>query len=403
MAHLYRAAWVLPIASRPIPTAGWRSNGGADGRGLRRPAARDPRRRRPRRRRDPARPRQRAHPPRAVVDARPGTAGRVDARLGGAPDGAAAHGRAPSPSSRSARPCARCAPPARRSSATSATPSRPRSAPRQRPGGGVFHELLGFSAPAPGDMIATVRAQLEALTPVAWRPARHRCRTRRTRSRPSCFAPSRRASGDRADERAPGRVRRGAPVPARRHGGVARAAGGSSACGTTAGSRPGADRSSTSSASACWDRACSRCTASQFDGHRSGAARLGRRHGRDLSAQQPLDRRRRAAGRRVLPLWRARGDRHRQPRQRRRTSTSSPNWPKSHRLAPAIPASRLLESATRSGAEALGFAADYGTIEPGKRADLIAVRLPGAIERCGRIPGVAASSRTKSLARAEWP
>lgn len=51
-----------------------------------------------------------------------------------------------------------------------------------------------------------------------------------------------------------------------------------------------------------------------------------------------------------------------------------------HRLAPAVPASRLIESATRSGAEALGFAADYGTIEPGKLADLIAVHLPTGVE-----------------------
>ena len=46
------------------------------------------------------------------------------------------------------------------------------------------------------------------------------------------------------------------------------------------------------------------------------------------------------------------------------------------RLAPSVPASRLLESATRNGAEALGFGSDLGTIEAGKRAALIAVRLP---------------------------
>jgi cytosine/adenosine deaminase-related metal-dependent hydrolase len=45
-------------------------------------------------------------------------------------------------------------------------------------------------------------------------------------------------------------------------------------------------------------------------------------------------------------------------------------------LAPAVPASRLLESATRDGARALGFDADYGTIEPGKRARLLAVSVP---------------------------
>ena len=45
-------------------------------------------------------------------------------------------------------------------------------------------------------------------------------------------------------------------------------------------------------------------------------------------------------------------------------------------LAPAVPASRILASATRDGAAALGFGAELGTIEPGKRADLIAVRTP---------------------------
>jgi cytosine/adenosine deaminase-related metal-dependent hydrolase len=46
------------------------------------------------------------------------------------------------------------------------------------------------------------------------------------------------------------------------------------------------------------------------------------------------------------------------------------------RLAPGVPARRLLEGATTVGARALGFGADYGTIEPGKRAALISVRLP---------------------------
>ena len=47
-------------------------------------------------------------------------------------------------------------------------------------------------------------------------------------------------------------------------------------------------------------------------------------------------------------------------------------------LAPSIPASALLESATKNGARALGFDAEYGTIEAGKRSRLLAVSVtPG--------------------------
>lgn len=48
------------------------------------------------------------------------------------------------------------------------------------------------------------------------------------------------------------------------------------------------------------------------------------------------------------------------------------------RIAPDVPASLLVDSATRRGAQALGLGAEYGTIEVGKRAALIAVRSPGS-------------------------
>jgi cytosine/adenosine deaminase-related metal-dependent hydrolase len=45
-------------------------------------------------------------------------------------------------------------------------------------------------------------------------------------------------------------------------------------------------------------------------------------------------------------------------------------------LAPLVPASALLASATLVGARALGFGAEFGTIEAGKRASLLAVAVP---------------------------
>jgi cytosine/adenosine deaminase-related metal-dependent hydrolase len=46
------------------------------------------------------------------------------------------------------------------------------------------------------------------------------------------------------------------------------------------------------------------------------------------------------------------------------------------RLAPAVPAREILRSATVHGAQALGFGSELGTLDPGARADLIAVRVP---------------------------
>ena len=48
-------------------------------------------------------------------------------------------------------------------------------------------------------------------------------------------------------------------------------------------------------------------------------------------------------------------------------------------LAPRVPARALLESATLTGAQALGFGSEYGSIESGKRASLIAVRVPDGV------------------------
>jgi cytosine/adenosine deaminase-related metal-dependent hydrolase len=45
-------------------------------------------------------------------------------------------------------------------------------------------------------------------------------------------------------------------------------------------------------------------------------------------------------------------------------------------LAPSVPATCILESATLAGASALGFERDFGSIQPGKLAQLLAVRLP---------------------------
>ncbi len=50
------------------------------------------------------------------------------------------------------------------------------------------------------------------------------------------------------------------------------------------------------------------------------------------------------------------------------------------RLAPFVAARTLLESATRHGADALGFSRELGTIERGKRAELIAVTLPDVVD-----------------------
>ena len=51
-----------------------------------------------------------------------------------------------------------------------------------------------------------------------------------------------------------------------------------------------------------------------------------------------------------------------------------------HAMAPTVPASALLDSATRQGACALGFESEFGTIDPGRRARLLAVAVPHGID-----------------------
>ena len=48
-------------------------------------------------------------------------------------------------------------------------------------------------------------------------------------------------------------------------------------------------------------------------------------------------------------------------------------------LAPEVPAAMMLDSATRQGARALGFADDFGTLEAGLRARMLAVAISGNV------------------------
>ena len=49
-------------------------------------------------------------------------------------------------------------------------------------------------------------------------------------------------------------------------------------------------------------------------------------------------------------------------------------------IAPDVPAGKLLESATLVGARALGLGAELGSLTPGKRAEILAIALPGSVD-----------------------
>jgi len=51
-----------------------------------------------------------------------------------------------------------------------------------------------------------------------------------------------------------------------------------------------------------------------------------------------------------------------------------------HWIAPAVPAGKLLESATLVGARALGLDRELGSLTPGKRAEILAIELPGPVD-----------------------
>jgi cytosine/adenosine deaminase-related metal-dependent hydrolase len=49
-------------------------------------------------------------------------------------------------------------------------------------------------------------------------------------------------------------------------------------------------------------------------------------------------------------------------------------------LAPAVPASALLDSATRQGARALGLDRELGSLEAGRRGPVLAVEVPASVD-----------------------
>jgi cytosine/adenosine deaminase-related metal-dependent hydrolase len=67
---------------------------------------------------------------------------------------------------------------------------------------------------------------------------------------------------------------------------------------------------------------------------------------------------------------------------------------------PEVPGDQILRMATLNGAEALGFGRITGSLEPGKSADLVVVRLPN--RDCGEPHGLLLANQTMGPRRTMW-
>ena len=220
---------------------------------------------------------------------------------------------------------AMCARPARRWSATSRTPWRRTASWRTATWRGAFSascwdstwRILSRSSPRPRRSSMRCRR---------WPGCGHRLfRTRRTRCRLPSSVQSARASGERAMS-----VHVGESVEEvqflRDGTGAWRDLLEELGVWNDAWPPPGAGRWSISIGSGWSNRRLLAVQAYAARRRRAGAVGGGGRDAGDLSAQQSLDRRRDAADRPVLRLGRARGDRDRQPGERRGSRTCSARW-----------------------------------------------------------------------------
>ena len=244
----------------------------------------------------------------------------------------------------------------------------------------VFYELIKFNASDPNQMVERARQEIDALHPT------DRVRASLAAHAPYSVAPLLFRAIQRAIERdpfAPCSVHLAESAEEVQfiqdgHRPVARAARGDGrleqrvdGAGREPGAVPRRDRIS--------DVARAGRARRADDGRRSRAARGARRDARHLPAQQRPHGGRRAAARGVL---------HSGVRVAVGTDSlaSAPDLnvfaelAAMRALAPSVPASSLLASATREGARALGFDAEYGTIEPGKLRAPAGRRRPAGID-----------------------